>query len=112
MPDDGIPKLADWLAEFRSRPEPVEVVIARFDLVNPVPDHPDQGMSAGQVVVDIVRYDAPARPGPPDDSYYAMGVNRAGEHLWDDWYESEDAARKVIADGHYGEVVERQPPKA
>jgi hypothetical protein len=36
-----------------------------------------------------------------------MGVNAEGEHLWDDWYESEQQARQAIAEGEYGEVVER-----
>ena len=108
MADEDIPKLADWLAEYHSRPDPVEVVVASYDLVEPVPNDSGEGMSAGQVAVDIVRYDAPpGRPGPPDNAHYVMGVNAAGEHLWDDWYESEEAAREVIADGHYGPVVER-----
>jgi hypothetical protein len=102
MAEDEIPKLADWLAEFRSRPEPTEVVVASYDLVEPVADRP------GQVVaVDIVRYDAPRWPDPPDDSHYVMGADANGEHHWDDWYESEEAAREAITDGHYGAVVPR-----
>jgi hypothetical protein len=112
MAEEDIPKLADWLAEYRSRPDPVEVVVASYDLVEPVPNDRRQGLSAGQVAVDIVRYDASGRPGPPDDSHYVMGVNAHGDHLWDNWYESEQAAREAIADGDYGAVVERPPDDA
>lgn len=107
MAEEEVPKLADWLAEYRSRPDPIEVVVASYELLEPVPDDPREGMSAGQVAVDIVRYDAPGWPGPPDDSHYVMGVNADGDHLWDNWYESEQAAREAIADGHYGAVIER-----
>ena len=110
MAEDDIPKLADWLAEYRSRPEPVEVIVASYDLVEPVSDDPHEALSAGQVGVDIVRYDAPGWPGPPDDSHYVMGVNADGAHLWDDWHESEQAAREAMSDGQYGTVVAR-PPK-
>jgi hypothetical protein len=108
MSDEEIPKLADWLAEYRSRPEPVEVIVASYDLAQPIPDHPDSALSAGQVGLEIVRYDAPGWPGPTDDSHYVMGVNAEDKHLWDDWYDSEQAAREVIASGHYGAVVERE----
>lgn len=107
MPEDEIPKLADWLAEYRSRPEPTEVIVASYDLVESVPDNPREGMSAGQAAVDIVRYDSPGWPGPPDGSHYVMGVHAQGQHLWDDWYESEHAAREAIAEGRYGAVIER-----
>jgi hypothetical protein len=107
MPDEEIPKLADWLAEYRSRPDLVEVVVVSYDLVDPVTDDRRERMSSGQVAVDIVRYDAPGRPGSPDSGHYVMGVDASGEHLWDDWYGSEAAAREVISDGHYGAVVER-----
>jgi len=107
VPQEDIPRLADWLAEYRSRAKPTEVVVARYDLVQPIPDAPDEGMAAGQVSLDIVRYDSPDRPGPPDDSRFVMGVDARGKHLWDIWHESEQAARKAIAEGHYGEVVER-----
>jgi hypothetical protein len=106
MSYDG-PSLSEWLAEYRSRPAPSEVVVVSYDLVEPVPDTPDHGMAADQVGIDIVRIDKPGWPGPPDDSHYVMGVDAQGRHLWDDWYDSELAAREVIADGHYGEVVER-----
>jgi hypothetical protein len=82
MAEDEVPKLADWLAEYRSRPEPVEVIVATFDLLDAIPDEPHRGMAAGQVGIDIVRYDAPGWPGPPDDSHYVMGVDGDGEHLW------------------------------
>jgi hypothetical protein len=51
------PKLAAWLAGYRSRPEPQMVVVATFDLVDPVPDTPENAMAAGQVAIDIIRYD-------------------------------------------------------
>ena len=107
MAQDDIPKLDDWLAEYRARPKPTEVVIATYDLVEPIPDTPDNGMSAGQVAIDLVRCDSPGWPGPPDSSRYVMGANARGEHLWDDWFESEQAAREAIGRGRYGEAVER-----
>jgi hypothetical protein len=36
-----------------------------------------------------------------------MGVDGRGQHLWDDWYESEDDARGAIESGRYGELIER-----
>jgi|SRR5947209_16326510 len=108
MTEDDIPKLADWLAEYRSRPAPVEVIVASYDLAEPVPDDPSEGMAAGQIAVDIVRYEAPSERDPEDNAHYVMGVNAKGEHLWDDWYESETAAREAIADGGYGAVTERR----
>jgi hypothetical protein len=110
MADDDVPRLADWLAEYRARPKHVEVVVATYDLHEPVPNVPAAGLHAGQVAIDIVRIDKPGWPGPADNSHYIMGVDAEGRHLWDDWYESEEAARDVIADGHYGDVVERQSP--
>lgn len=101
---DDVPKLADWLAEVRNRPEPVEVVVATYDSVESIPDTPDNMLDAGRVAIVIVRYDS---PGPPDDSRYVFGVDAEGKWLWDDWYETEQAAREAIAVGHYGEVVER-----
>lgn len=108
MADEDIPKLADWLAEYRSRPEPTEVVVASFDLKEPVPEDPSNGMPAGQTGVDIVKYDRTGWPGPPDNAHYVMGVDRGGRHLWDDWYESEDDARGAIESGRYGDLIERQ----
>jgi hypothetical protein len=107
MTQDDIPKLADWLAEYRSRPKPTEVVVATYDCVTPIPDTPDNAGDAGRVALDIVRLDAPGWPGPPDPSHYVMGVDARGQHLWDDWFESEQAAREAIALGRYGDVVER-----
>jgi hypothetical protein len=106
--EDDIPKLADWLAEYRSRPEPVEIIVASYTLPEPIPDDPVHGMSAGQTGIDIVRYAASGRPGPPDNSHYVMGVDGRGQHTWDDWYETEDDARGAIESGHYGAVVERR----
>jgi hypothetical protein len=106
MTQDGIPKLADWLAEYRSRPKPTEVVVATYHCVTPIPDTPDNAGDAGRVALDIVRYDAPGWPGPPDPSHYVMGVDAQGQHLWDDWFKSEQAAREAIAQGHYGDIVE------
>ena len=112
MGDEDVPKLADWLAEYRGRPEPVEVIVASYDLVEPIPDDPMHALAAGQVGLDIVRYDAPGWPGPPDHAHYVMGVNGRDEHQWDDWYESERDAREAIASGHYGAVTEREPRSA
>ncbi len=39
-------------------------------------------------------------------SHYVMGVDADGLHLWDDWYDSEQAAREAISDGHYGAVID------
>ena len=108
MAEDDVPRLADWLAEYRVRPKPIEVVVATYDSVEAIPETPENGMDAGRVALDIVRYDSPGRPGPPDDSHYVMGVDAKGQHLWDDWYESEQAAREALAVGRYGEAVERQ----
>lgn len=108
MSYDG-PSRSEWLAELRSRPKPIEVVVASYDLVEPVPDSPDQGMAAGQVGIDIVRIDQTGWPGQPDESAYVMGVNAGGKHRWDHWYESERVAREVIENGHYGALVERLP---
>jgi len=79
--------------------------VARFGLVQPSARHP--ALSSGDVGIDIVRYEAPGRPGPPDNAHYVMGLNAEGRHLWDDWYESEAAAREAIDDGEYGAVVDR-----
>lgn len=106
--NDEIPKLDDWLAQYRGRPEPVEIVVASYDLPKPVADDPVHGMSAGQTGIDIVRYEATGRPGPPDNSHYVMGVDSRGQHTSDDWYETEGDARGAIESGHYGPVVERQ----
>jgi hypothetical protein len=59
------------------------------------------------MAVDIVRYDTTGGAGPPDNSHYVMGVDARGQHLWDDWYASEDDARGAIESGRYGELVER-----
>lgn len=106
MAEDEIPKLADWLAEYRTRPEPVEIIVAAYELTEPIPNDPIHGMSAGQTGIDIVRYDKAGWPGPPDNSYYIMGVDGQGQHTWDVWYDSEDAAREAIATGRYGDMVE------
>ena len=108
MPDDEIPKLADWLAEYRSRPEPVEVVVASFVPAEPAwPGQPRRHGSAEQVGIDIVRRSEPGPPVTPDCvSHYVMGVDADGLHLWDDWYDSEQAAREAISDGHYGAVID------
>jgi len=66
MAQDDIPSLADWLAELRSRPAPTKVVLASYDLVRPIPDAPHEGMAAGQVALDVVRYDYLGWPGTPD----------------------------------------------
>jgi hypothetical protein len=107
MAGEDAPSLSDWLAEYRSRPEPTEVVVVTFDLVEPIPDTPEHGMAAGQVAVDVVRYDKTGWPGPPDNAHYVMGVDAHGNHLWDNWFESEQAAREAITDGYYGTVIER-----
>jgi hypothetical protein len=86
----------------------VEVIVASYALAEPIPEDANEGTSAGQVGLDIVRYDARGAPGPPDESHYVMGVNGLGAHLWDNWYESEQTARDAIASGHYGPVVERE----
>jgi hypothetical protein len=109
MADEEVPKLADWLNEYRSRPEPKEVVVASYNLVRPLPDDPREGMAAGQVGLDIVRYDAQSTPGPPNESHYVLGVSASGEHLWDVWYDSEESARREIESGRYGAVTERKP---
>ena len=107
MAQDDVPKLADWLAEHRSRPKPMEVVVATYDSVEPIPDTPDNALDAGRVALDIVRHDSPGWPGPPDElPHYVMGVDAEGKVLWDDWYESERAAREAIAFGRYGQAVE------
>ena len=107
MAPDDIPRLVDWLAEYRSRPKPTEVVVATYDSVEPIPDTPDNAMDAGRVALDIVRMDSPGWPGPPNPSHYVMGVDARGQHLWDDWFESEQAARDAIEQGRYGKAVER-----
>jgi hypothetical protein len=108
MAEDEIPKLADWLAEYRSRPEPREVIVASYDLTQPIPDDSAHGMSEGQTGIEIVTYDLTDWPGPADNSHYVMGVDGDGQHLWDDWYESEDAAREAIESGQYGDLVKRE----
>jgi hypothetical protein len=108
MAQDDVPKLADGLAEYRGRPEPMEVVVATYDSVEPIPDTSDNGLDAGRVALDIVRHDSPGWPGLPDElPHYVMGVDAEGKWLWDDWYESGQAAREAIALGRYGEAVER-----
>jgi hypothetical protein len=110
MASDEIPRLADWLAQHRSRPAPTEVIVATYDLIEPTPATSDAGMAAGQVAVDIVRYESPARSGPRDNAHYVMGVDSQGQHLWDQWFESEEAARDAILRGEYGEATERPHP--
>jgi hypothetical protein len=103
---DDVPKLADWLAEYRSRPEPVEVVVAAYDSVEPTPDTPANMLDAGRVGLVIVCSDSPGS-GPQDDSRFVFAVDARGKVLWDHWYETEQAAREAFALGWYGEVVER-----
>ncbi|MGO9958265.1 MAG: hypothetical protein ACLP50_20245 [Solirubrobacteraceae bacterium] len=75
--------------------------------MEPIPDTPDNSGDAGRVALDIVRYDWRGWPEPSDTSHYVMGVDARGQHMWDDWFESEQAARTATADGRYGDVVER-----
>jgi hypothetical protein len=80
MAEDEIPKLADWLAEYRSRPEPREVIVASYDLTQPIPDDSAHGMSEGQTGIEIVTYDLTDWPGPADNSHYVMGVDGDGQN--------------------------------
>jgi hypothetical protein len=78
-----------------------------YDLTEPIPDEPTHGMSAGQTGVDIVRYNTSDRSGPPDTSHYVIGIDARRQHLWDDWYDSEESAREAIVNGQYGDLIER-----
>ena len=107
MAEEEIPKLGDWLAEYRSRPEPAEIIVASYDLNEPIADDQINDMSAGQTGIDVIRYEWTGWPGPPDNAHYVTGVDGRGQHLWDHWYESEHDARGAIESGRYGELVER-----
>jgi len=107
VPEDEIPKFADWLAEFRSRPPHVEVVVAAYHLVTPISDEPIHGMAAGQVGLHVVRYDDPRKPLDIDGEHFVMGVSTNGSHTWDHRFESLTAALEAIAEGDYGAVRSR-----
>jgi hypothetical protein len=101
---DEVPKVADWLAEFRSRPPLVEVVVAAYDLVEPIGDDPVHGMAAGQVGLQLVRYDDPRSSPNRDGEHYVIGVSADGSHTWDHWFVSLTAAQQAITEGAYGVV--------
>lgn len=76
---DEIPKLDDWLAEYRSRPEPTEVVISE------APAHDPEMPSL--VTVRIARYDETGWPNPTG-GFYLFGLDDTGSGLFDLWFET------------------------
>jgi hypothetical protein len=76
---DEVPRLADWLAEYRARPAPVEVVMCEAAATDPeVPT---------MVGVKVIRYDKPANP-VPTGGYYLIGYDSSGADLFDLWFET------------------------
>jgi hypothetical protein len=87
MSYDG-PSLSEWLAEYRSRRPPTEVVLYRATLPEPVlSDAPRQRA----VSVVISRYDDPDNP-KPTGGFYLFSLNDADEGLTDTWHEELDDA--------------------
>jgi hypothetical protein len=100
--DDEIPKLEDWLTEFGGRPRRVEIVVAVYELDEPVSDERVHDIPVGQTGVHVVRYDDPRKPPDIDGVHYVMAVNADGSHIWDDWFESLKGALQAIVAGDYG----------
>jgi hypothetical protein len=84
MADDRMPSLAEWLAEYRSRPEPKEVVLYRVALAEPSTS-PVSGQS-DIVSLRIVRYDEPQNP-RPTGGVYLLSEGPDGESIADTWHE-------------------------
>jgi hypothetical protein len=85
MADDRMPSFHDWLAEYRERPAPEEVVLYQASL--PVATTSLVSRRAGIVSLRIACYDDPA-----EDGVYLFSENEAGDVLADTWHEDvEDA---------------------
>jgi hypothetical protein len=87
MSYDG-PSLSGWLAEYRSRAEPIEVVLYRAALPEPATSAvPGESV----VAVRISRYDEPDNP-RPTGGFYVLSLNAADDWIGDTWHETLDAA--------------------
>lgn len=84
---DG-PSLSEWLAEYRSRREPTEVVLYRATLAHPVRSHVSRQAVAA---LRISRYDEPDNP-KPTGGFYLFSLDEAEEWVTDTWHESVDDA--------------------
>jgi hypothetical protein len=85
---DG-PSQSEWLAEFRARPEPYEVVLYRLRLPQPVHD----GVAGRKHIASlrISRIEEPENPNPTGGFYLFM-LDEANEWVNDTWHEdAEDA---------------------
>jgi hypothetical protein len=89
MAADRMPSLGEWLAEYRSRPEPKEVVLYRVTLAEPVTRPVPR---RGDIVsLRIVRYDEPQNP-RPTGGVYLLSEGADGQSIADTWHEELDDA--------------------
>jgi hypothetical protein len=84
-----MPTLAEWLAGYRSRPKPIEVVLYRVSLAAPIPS-PVPGRS-NIASFRISRFDAPRNP-VPTGGFYVFHEDAAGGWVDDSWHEELDDA--------------------
>jgi hypothetical protein len=87
MSYDG-PSLSEWLAEYRSRRQPTEVVLYRANLPEPVVSDVSQQRVAA---LRISRYDDPDNP-RPTGGFYLFSLNEADGCVSDIWHEELDDA--------------------
>jgi hypothetical protein len=86
MSYDG-PSLSEWLAEYRSRRAPTEVVLYRAELSEPFVS----GSRRPVVALQIARYDDPDNP-HPTGGFYLFWLSETGEGVGDTWHEELDDA--------------------
>jgi hypothetical protein len=98
MTDDATSSLSEWLAEYRSRPEPCEVELYRVTLPKAVASPESRHSVIAKL--RVVRYDEPRNP-RPTGGFYLLSENADGECLFDTWHEDVDAAF-AQADYEYG----------
>jgi hypothetical protein len=84
---DG-PSLSEWLAEYRSRRKPTEVVLHRARLPVPVRTHPSRAPIAS---LRISRFDDPDNP-CPTRGFYLFSLSETDEWVDDSWHEELDDA--------------------
>jgi hypothetical protein len=85
MSYDG-PSLSEWLAEYRSRRPPIEVVLYEARLPQPIEERSQRVVS-----LRVACYDDPDNPNP-DRGIYLFTVTEQGEAVSDTWHETIDDA--------------------
>ena len=82
------PSLSEWLAEYRARRPPTEVVLYRATLPEPLVSSVSRKRVAA---LRISRYDAPDNP-RPTVGFYLFSVDEVDDWVSDSWHKTLDDA--------------------